>query len=166
MLRKTRVEQLLAQAGVNSAPVLVEQVAEHLGVEIELADLGEDCSAVLVRNGDRAIVGVNKEHHLNRRRFSIAHEIGHFVLHRGDTYVDKGYRVHFRDLESGSATKREEMEANAFAAALLMPAEWVRHAFNQQPFDLNEDGGLENLARKFKVSAQAMAYRLINLEMI
>jgi Zn-dependent peptidase ImmA (M78 family) len=159
-------EQLIVKAGVNTAPVPLEQVANHLGIKIQRADLGDDCSGVLVRNGDRAIIGVNKEHHSNRQRFSIAHEIAHFVLHRGDTYIDKGYRVHFRDLESGSGTKREEMAANAFAAALLMPAGWVKDAFEQQPFDLTEDDVLEMLAEKFEVSTQAMTYRLMKLRMI
>lgn len=163
---ETKVEQLLVDAGVATVPVPVEQVAEHLGIKIELADLGEDCSGVLVRNGSRAVIGINRAHHFNRRRFSIAHEIAHFFLHDGDTYIDKGYRVHFRDLESGSGTKKEEMEANAFAAALLMPAKWVKDAFNQQPFDLTEDNKLRSLAMKFKVSSQAMTYRLINLRII
>ena len=159
-------EQLLVKAGVNTAPVPVEQVANHLGIKIDSADLGEDCSGVLVRNGNRAIIGVNRGHHSNRRRFSIAHEIAHFWLHNGDTYVDKGYCVHFRDLESGSGTKLEEMEANAFAAALLMPASWVKDAFKQQPFELTEDDSLKILANKFKVSTQAMTYRLMNLQLI
>ena len=54
----------------------------------------------------------------------------------------------------------------AFAAALLMPAKQVRDAFKQQPFDLTEDDGLEMLAKKFKVSTQAMTYRLMKLRMI
>lgn len=166
MLMERRTEQLLLEAGVDTVPVPVKQVAAYLGIKIELADLGEDCSGVLVRNGDRAVIGVNKEHHANRQRFSIAHEIAHFVLHKGDTYVDKGYRVHFRDLESGSGTKTEEMDANAFAAALLMPATRVRDFFYQQPFDLTEDDVLAMLAKKFKVSTQAMTYRLMRLRLI
>ena len=166
MSMERRAEQLLARAGVNTTPVPVEQVAAQLGIKIELADLGEDCSAVLVRNGDRAVIGVNKDHPPNRQRFSIAHEIAHFVLHDGDTYIDKGYRVHFRDLESGSGTKQEEMEANAFAAALLMPAKWVRDAFRQQPFELTGDDSLELLAKQFSVSTEAMTYRLMNLQLI
>ena len=105
-------------------------------------------------------------HHPNRQRFSIAHEIGHFVLHEGQTYIDKGYRVQFRDLESGSGTKREEMDANAFAAALLMPDEWVKDAFYQQPFELTEDDVLQMLAQKFQVSTQAMSYRLMRLRLL
>ena len=166
MSMERKAEQLLVKAGVDTTPVPVEQVAAQLGIKIELADLGEDCSAVLVRNGDRAVIGVNEDHHPNRRRFSIAHEIAHFVLHEGDTYIDKGYRVHFRDLESGSGTKQEEMEANAFAAALLMPAKWVRDAFRQQPFELTGDDSLELLAKQFSVSTEAMTYRLMNLQLI
>ena len=159
-------ERLLVNAGVESAPVRLDQVAGHLGVKIQYADLGKECSGVLVRNGDRAIIGINADQHKNRQRFSIAHEIAHFLLHSGETYIDSGYRVHFRDLESGSGTKREEMEANAFAAALLMPAAWVRDAFAGQAFELTEDNVLEMLAGKFQVSTQAMSYRLMKLRMI
>ncbi len=166
MEREKRAEQLLVKARIDAAPVPVEQVANHLGIKVESTDLGEDCSGVLVRKHNRAVIGVNWAHHSNRRRFSIAHEIGHFVLHKDDTYVDKGYRVNFRDLEAGSGTRKEEIEANAFAAALLMPEEWVRDAFKQQPFDLTEDDSLEALAKKFEVSTQAMTYRLIKLQLI
>lgn len=166
MSMERMADQLLAKAGVNTIPVPVKRIANHLGIKIESASFGEDCSGVLVRNGNRAIIGVNKEHHSNRQRFSIAHEIAHFFLHRGDTYVDKGYRVLFRDLESGSGTKQEEMEANAFAAALLMPAALVKDAFERQPFDLTEDDSLEMLASIFEVSTQAMTYRLMKLRMI
>ncbi len=163
MLIENKANQLLVKAGIITPPVQVEKVAAYLNIKIERVDLGEDCSGVLVRNADSAIIGVNEKHHLNRQRFSIAHEIGHFILHEGDTYIDKGYRVLFRDLESGSGSKGEEMDANAFAAALLMPAEWVKDAFFQQPFDLTEDYVLQMLANKFKVSIQAMSYRLMRL---
>lgn len=166
MSMEKKVKQLLEEVGVETAPIPVDQIAEHLGIEIKLADLGEDCSGVLVRNGNRAVIGVNWGHPYNRRRFSIAHEIAHFVLHKGDTYVDKEYRVNFRALEAGSGTKQEEIDANAFAAALLMPEEWVSDEFKQLPFDLTEDDGLEKLAEKFEVSTQAMTYRLIKLQMI
>ena len=86
------------------------------------------------------------------------------IFHQGDTYIDKGYSVNFRDLESGSGTKKEEMDANAFAAALLMPAAWVETAYQKKPFDLTDDESLQKLARKFKVSTLAMTYRLMKLQ--
>ena len=161
-----RAERVLAKAGVRTAPVPIVRVARSLGIKVKRADLGDDCSAVLVRNGYRAVIGVNNEHGRNRSRFSIAHEIGHYDLHTGDTYIDRGYQVHFRDLESGSGTKKEEMEANAFAAALLMPASLVRVAFKKQPFELTEDDVLTALAKKFQVSTQAMTFRLLKLRLI
>jgi Zn-dependent peptidase ImmA (M78 family) len=156
-----RARLLLKQAGVEAAPVPIERVAKQLGIRIERSDLGPDCSGVLVREGGRAVIGVNWDHHSNRQRFTIAHEIAHFQLHDGTTYVDSGYRLHFRDLEAGSGTKREEIEANRFAAALLMPAQWVLEDFRKRPFDLAAEGeDLEEMARRFEVSTQAMAIRL------
>ena len=96
MSLKRMAEGLLADAGVDSAPVHLDRIARDLGVKIQYVDLGEDCSGVLVRSGNRAVIGVNEDHHSNRQRFSIAHEIAHFVLHRGDTYIGKEYRVQFR----------------------------------------------------------------------
>lgn len=162
-----RARRLLARAAIEKPPVDVNRVAKYLGMKIELSDLGEDCSGILVRDGNRAVIGVNWDHHPNRQRFTIAHEIAHFHLHGGDTYVDSRYRVNFRDLESGSGTKREEIEANAFAAALLMPAAWVKAEFKDRPFDLADDGeDLRSLAMKFGVSTQAMAFRLAKLRVV
>ena len=132
-----------------------------------MTDLGEDCSGVLVRNGNRAVIGINETQHSNRQRFSIAHEIAHLILHEGDTYIDKGYRVHFRDLESGfpalNLKKWKQMRSLRHSSC---PPKWVRDAFRQQPFDLTEDDSLELLAKKFEVSTQAMTYRLMNLQLI
>lgn len=159
-----RARLLLKRAGVDAPPVPIEKIASHLGIRIERSDLGEGCSGVLVREGDRAVIGVNWDHHPNRQRFTIAHEIAHFELHEGATYVDRGYRLNFRDLESGSGTKREEIQANAFAAALLMPTHWVREDFIRRPFDLAADSeDLEAMAQRFQVSTQAMAIRLANV---
>ena len=158
-----RAKRLLNGAGISEAPVPVERVAEHLGIGVEWSDLGRDCSGVLIRQGDRAVIGVNGSDHANRRRFTIAHEIGHYVLHERETYVDTGYRVNFRDLDSGSGTRSEEIEANRFAAALLMPEAMVRKAFDDVAFELagsGDDEELRELARRFGVSTQAMAYRL------
>ena len=159
-----RARQALRKAGIDGPPVDVRKVAASLGIRVERTDLGEDCSGVLVRDGDRAVIGVNRDHHRNRQRFTAAHEFGHFLLHEGDTYVDSGFRVNFRDLESGSGTKRQEVEANAFAAALLMPEAWVKAAFRERSFELDgDDDDLGTLAKQFGVSAQAMAIRLATL---
>jgi Zn-dependent peptidase ImmA (M78 family) len=163
-----RAQQLLAAANITGPAVNVKAVAAHLGLVVTLDDLGDDCSGVLVRSANGAVIGVNKDHHENRQRFTIAHEIAHFCLHTGKLYVDKGYWINFRNADSGSGTKEEERQANAFAAALLMPAAWVKERFYAAPFDLGDDSNerLEALADQFGVSQQAMTYRLMSLGLV
>ena len=148
------------------APVPVDQVAQYLGIQVDEADLGEECSGMLVRDEESAVIGVNVKHHEHRKRFTIAHEIAHFVLHGGEAYIDEPPHIDFRAADSGSGTQQEEKEANQFAAALLMPADQVRAAVAEQPFDPAQDDELPNLARRFKVSPQAMTTRLIHLGLI
>ena len=165
MLSQTEIEnrakRCLLSAGVAELPIRVDRVANHLGIAIEQADLGKDCSGVLIRQRGRAVIGVNRRDFRTRQRFTVAHEIGHFVLHEQQAYVDSEYAMNFRDLESGSGSKTEEIEANRFAAALLMPESLVKKEFNARRFDLaGDDDELRLLAEKFGVSAQAMAIRL------
>jgi Zn-dependent peptidase ImmA (M78 family) len=153
--------------GLTQPPVDVDFIAKASGIRVERTDFGADCSGVLVRKDGRAVIGVNWTDSPVRQRFTVAHELGHYELHGGDTYVDRGqYVVQFRDPASGSGSKVEEREANQFAAAILMPATWIRQAFREQPFDLTDDEGLRNLAAKFQVSTQAMSYRLGNLRLL
>jgi predicted transcriptional regulator len=166
MSPETQALHLLKSLDVKQPPVDVGGLARKLRVRIEQADLGDECSGVLVRRGSAAVIGVHFAHHPNRQRFTVAHELGHFLLHKGGTYVDKGTSLRFRNSESGSGTQKEEREANQFAAALLMPSEWVRAEFERNPFDLADDSQLQQLCQTFGVSAQAMSYRLTNLGLL
>jgi len=159
-------QQLLSDIGLESPPVDVEVVAKHLGVHVERAEFGNDCSGVLVRKGESAMVGVHWGHHPNRQRFTIAHELGHFKLHSGGTYIDKSTTARFRLNQSGSGSEAEERQANQFAAALLMPAKWVRSEFVKRSFDLGDDQALSELCEVFQVSSQAMLWRLKNLKLL
>jgi len=161
-----RAGRVLKDLGIRNPPVDVEEVASRLDIETKRIELPNDCSATLVRQGDLAVIGVNRFHHPNRQRFSIAHEIGHHQLHKGGRYIDKSTSVQFRNHESGTGTKQEEIEANQFAAALLMPASWVRREFKKLVFDLGDDSALQALCEKFQVSSQAMTFRLVNLRLL
>src|SRR5262249_6862121 len=124
---------------------------------------------VLLREPDRTMIIVNAANAPVRQRFTIAHEIGHFALHRGTVYLDGRARVNFRDGLSSMATDQEEIDANAFAAALLMPARWVRSDFESVVRNAavnSEEELAEDLAVRFSVSRQAMHFRLINLGLI
>jgi Zn-dependent peptidase ImmA (M78 family) len=152
---------LLAQHEQIRPPVRVERIARDLGVEIRSGDL-DDVSGVLVRQGNSAIIGTNSTQSAQRQRFTIAHELGHFLLHEGITnHVDRSFRVNFRSAESSQATNVEEIEANYFAASMLMP----KHMLDALSADeaLDNDTMLTDLARQFHVSRLAMSLRLSNL---
>ena len=172
---RSLVERLLINQDILSAPVPVENLAEHLGADIRYTPAKESLSGFLLRDGGsgQAIIGVNKTHHANRRRFTIAHELGHLLLHTGqDVYVDgcaeAGLKVSLRDENSSAGTDVEEQEANLFAAELLMPSRFLHDDLKfYGTFDFLEedtlDGVLGSLAEKYQVSKQALAYRLVNL---
>lgn len=172
---------LLQAAGsvdTTAPPIDVDLVAEeHLALDItEHADLlalpnapslptGTTLSGLLFPAERRIFVNaLEAQRSPGRRRFTIAHELGHWELHRS-----AGDETHARfcrtDEVGGSAedlrrTKRIEQEANRFAAALLMPADLVR----EQAKELRLNVKL--LAQRFGVSEMAMQVRLEVLSLL
>jgi len=117
------------------------------------------------------VIGVNKTHPKPRKRFTIAHEVGHFLLHDEAFSVDRHYvvadsaafrPVALRSSSSGEASDPREVEANRFAAALLMPVELLAKELPKYPQPMSHSSVLA-LAKKCEVSGQAMTYRLVNL---
>ena len=157
---RNQARKVLNRLEIAEPPVDVAQVAKQLG--IKLADDREfesDISSLLLVKGDEFIICVNKMHHAHRRRFSIAHEIGHFLLHKDEApYFDKDYEVYFRANAAESPDDLREVEANQFAAELLMPLSMIRNDLNRTPPPTASD-----LAKKYKVSEQAMTFRLASL---
>ena len=131
-----------------SAPVQVIPLAEELGVDVYKVDWPDNMSGRIEKDENYSIY-VNQNHHVNRRRFTVAHEIAHFILHRnqiGDGINDDAmYR-------SGMPLK-VEFEANKLAADILMP--W--HLLNEY---MEDDYTVESLANTFQVSKSAMSIRL------
>ena len=162
----TTVNTLLEQNGVTEAPINVEHIAKGLGIAIKRAPTDDDISGFLLRNADgNIIIGVNALHHPNRQRFTIAHEIGHYMLkHEFDhVHVDRSV-LKLRSGASSSGENQDEVEANGFAAVLLMPNNFLEHDIEQLTItDLHDDRKMRQLARRYEVSVQAMTNRLISL---
>ncbi len=155
-----------------TAPVDVNLVASALGIDVvERPGLtfagGEEVSGLLLRRQGRTICVINGDHSQNRKRFSVAHEIGHYFLHPfEESYIDYDFRVQARDEKSSQGTHRQEIEANAFAAELLMPEDVLRSEI-KLPLNVNEDEvEVRRLAKRFRVSQQAMTHRLTNLGLL
>jgi Zn-dependent peptidase ImmA (M78 family) len=173
---ESRALSVISQAAALSLPIDLVRVAHSLDVQIHFQTFEDEVSGVLLIQGDERHVMVNKSHHPNRQRFSIAHELGHLVLHdtKGDRlFIDTHLRLYQRVgastskaySESGSATTpQEEREANQFAAALLMPKPLLEDAALSR--DLWDEFDVSALAATFAVSEQAMAIRLQQLDVV
>jgi Zn-dependent peptidase ImmA (M78 family) len=166
--RPSRAEQsalqLLEELWDGELPIDVEKIARARGVKLRYEPLEGDLSGVLYRADDGiTVLGVNDWHSDRRQRFTIAHELAHLELHSANLYVD-GFIA--RDGESSLAIKTEEIEANAFAAELLMPRQHVLEELSRA-LACGSATTLKNavvhLAGRFDVSEQAMQFRLVNL---
>lgn len=162
-----RARSLLEEQGINYAPVPVHEIAESQGIEVSYDHFDGDVSGMLFRKDALVAIGINSSHSPTRQRFTLAHELGHFLLHDGrPVIVDKSVRINYRDERSSLATDSEEIQANQFAAELLMPRNIVFDEVikaHGSADDIDEDWFVDELAQQFDVSRQAMEYRLINL---
>lgn len=142
-----------------SLPVDVHGLPERLGINFRVANLADGISGMLEKDRDGYLISVNAADPLTRQRFTLAHEIGHYMLHRnliGDGLDDdRAYRsAQIGKYHNTFIGPAEETEANKFAANLLMPkkmvdAEWAK-----------DKTTLSSMAALFQVSEHAMAIRL------
>lgn len=162
-LARARADALLRATNQLAPPVDVDRIARHLGIEVVDEDFPEDdqISGVLLHRNAGPVILVNSKHRPGRRRFTIAHEIGHHQLQGDDLHVDK---ARYRDARAASGEVPSEIEANAFAADLLMPAQMIQTSVGKDRRVMMVDEDLvEALANQFKVSRLAMTWRLTAL---
>jgi Zn-dependent peptidase ImmA (M78 family) len=156
--------ELLQKYRVKGPAVPVEDIAEGEGAVIIVKQFNNEISGLLLREGNNAIIAVERKQSPARKRFTIAHELGHLMLHQGkEVRVDKAFRVNLRSPESSTAEDVEEIESNAFAAAILMPEMFLRKDVTGLVLDIEDEERVQSLAKRYHVSAQAMTLRLVNL---
>lgn len=139
--------RLLNVFGISSPPVNVGAIAERLGVKLESVAKDLEWAGEVDSSQGQAVIRTNRNHSKVRTRFTVAHEIGHLLLHPPGK--------HFRDSTSSKGVNFAEIQANNFAADLLMPS-WMIKAFAP-----GQTVGA--LAKLFEVSPEAMQYRLQKL---
>ena len=151
----------------DTLPVPIEKIAKNLGAVVRYSPLDAELSGMIYIKDGVPIIGVNALNHVNRQRFTIAHECGHLELHRdlltAAVHVDKEFAVPAllnRDQQSALGTEPIEIQANRFAAALLVPYGLLERQLEGAQADIDDDSPTENLARKFRVSKQMMDFRL------
>jgi hypothetical protein len=154
----TDAQKAVVDAYTSAIPVRVGMLARDLGLEVVLAGLSPNISGLIEPSASAPssfIIKVNKYESDERQRFTIAHEIAHFLLHRD--YIKNGVidNVMYRS----SLSSRKETEANKLAADILMPNPLVLRELESIGGKRDEIAAIA-LARKFRVSAAAMKVRL------
>jgi len=164
---QAEAQKILYHLKIKQPPVSVEKVAAYLGAKLRFAPFDGEISGMVFINGDVPIIGVNSLHPPNRQRFTIAHECGHLVLHRHlitqEIHVDKKFAVLRRDSASAKGIELVEIQANRFAAEITMPRVLLLNAIGNDVIDIDDSELVTNLAKEFKVSADAMKVRITNL---
>jgi hypothetical protein len=151
---RRQATRLLDSAGISHEPVSLRDIVSALNLELVKRTREPFTSeAALEPLGDGRAIVLNGGGDSGRRRFTIAHEIGHFVLHPERCRPERGGVVN-------EAGRMEEREADAFAAELLMPEHLVRDAVREQGLDV------ERLADRFEVSRKAMQARLRHMGLV
>jgi len=168
-----RAAQFLYRHGVSQAPTPIKELAEAEGLTIVEMAFDSEMSGALIRSHGSSGIVVNAAQHPNRKRFTIAHELAHYLLDHADKdedHIDWKFTVIRRDGKSSEASDIQEIEANTFAACLLMPSDFLRADLNDQigfngEADLDE-AQIKAMAKRYRVSEMALRFRLANLGLI
>lgn len=149
----------IAERYRDSVPVPVFDIITELGLGLLFCPLDDDVSGwIELRDDGNYQIVINERHSLVRKRFTAAHELGHYIYHRdllgrgtGDT---RAYRAESSPLPNARIRPRHERQANTFAANLLMPAQSIEK--------LRAEGCVDpsSLAERLVVSTEAMRIRL------
>ena len=158
-IRKKSIDDFYLDAknkGINPFDIF-KYVDSFDDIDISYMDLGDNSGKIEFKDGIYMIT-INKYHSDNRQRFTLAHEFGHYILHKN--FLKNSSITDGALFRKDYTNDEKEYEANEFAAKLLMPENKFRQAI--------EDGcdTINKLAEYFKVSSSAVKYRAYKLGLI
>jgi Zn-dependent peptidase ImmA (M78 family) len=142
--------KILAESKVKSPPVDLLQILSTHGIAYEeVEDFPDTVDALIVEDGPKIYAAVNARQHPHRRRFSLAHELGHYFMHR-DGMPEEPITIDNPPSDDlGAATKSPaEIEADLFAGELLVPLEMLKPHVQK---------GIPELSKLFLVSEQVIS---------
>jgi len=159
--RVTEVDFQKIEPFLSAVPIQIGKIAEELGLDVESITLPANISGLIRKvsddEGERFVIEVNNTDASVRQRFTVAHEISHYLLHRSD--ID-AIGITDTILYRSGLSNKKEVEANQLAAALLMPwssiHEWSVRRFGCSPTVEH----IAEIASAFRVSGLSVGFRL------
>ena len=150
-LAQSKAESLLSELGYTSPPISPVVIANHLGLTIVEAEMPENLKTIAgFLDMESKTIVINQADPTTRQAFTIAHEIGHYVMHKDFIEENpKEYKILYRDPLLNVKVPIEQ-EANCFAANLLVPMDILKQ------YEKFPDSALSVL---FQVSQEVIAFR-------
>lgn len=167
-LINAKVNSILNTLPDRKLPIKIEEIAKSRGLKVVPYPLGDDVSGLLSIEDGLGTIGYNQTEPKVRRRFTIAHELGHYELHRDKShlFVDKQFIYRSENSGNNPINISMEQEANYFASAILIPSDLLRIEIKNVDLDLGSEEAIKELAKKFEVSTTAMSVRISSLGFI
>lgn len=158
-LARQKAQNILSMLQIKEAPVDVNKVANMLGFQVVPFDFPDSISGVIKTLDKIKAIGVNQNHSEVRQRFTIAHELGHYLS--GHENIDhESLKPSHDDKRYMDKWWKQEEEADEFAAELLMPEKMLKRDIVVGKINT------KILAEKYKTSEQAMIIQLVNLKLL
>lgn len=155
---KAMAQKVLKDCGVAAPPVDIKKIVELKGYAyMEVDTFPDEVSALFIAKDGKNYALVNSRHHPHRRRFSLAHELGHILLSHDVEDLEEVPSIDAppESMKHCASGDPREKEANIFASALLMPVEILKKEYAK-------GADIEKLAKIFDVSQQAMTIAVMN----
>jgi len=144
-LARDIARKLLEKSDISNYPILIKEIANHVeGLSIDGREFEDGLSGASLCHNGKIFIAYNKDHSFIRNRFTVAHELGHALL--GHLVILSPIDLYSKDYK--------ELEANQFAAELLMPLQMLKQA-------VKKIKTVDQLAKAFWVSKDAMSWRVI-----
>ena len=156
-------QRAILESHIKEQPIKLGQLAKELGVAVKVAVLNGGISGQITCEDGQYTIRVNRYESRERQRFTIAHELAHYLLHK--PIIDKEPKgIQDNVLYRSDKPDKIEYEANRLAAHILMPADKVKEVIQgEHGGTFEDDATVESLAARFKVSKAAMGIRLSGL---
>jgi len=149
---------VIAKCGIKAPPVDVERVAAGEGLKVMLIDSwSPKVSGLLLR--EERLIGINQQHGRRRRRFSLAHELGHWFMRHDFPWHEEDVTIDNPPTEEEHRKHPAEGEADEFAGELLAPRVFLKDAMKRTR-DPTE------LADIFDISEEALWVRILRHKLL
>lgn len=153
-------ESAVLEKYLSSYPVKLGELARELGVGgIRVSSMRTGVSGQISKEGGGYFIRVNRNEARERQRFTIAHELAHFLLHK-DVIDSSPDGITDNVLYRSGAPEQIEYEANRLAADLIMPMDLIEQRLKDDFGGVVTEATIESLAASFQVSKAAMEIRL------